>query len=247
MRLHIRSLAVAVVILSWAGLASAQTADEVIEKAIAALGGRAAMEKIKTGIMTGTISLQTPAGDIPGTIEIYNAVPNKVRTVIKADLSSVGAGQLLIDQRFDGTSGYVMDSLQGNRDITGSQLDSMRSNSFPHPFLNYKAMGTSVTLGAKEKVGERDAFVLTFEPSSGTPTRQYIDAETFMPLRSMVRVEVPQMGEVEQTYEPSDFRAVDGVKIPHRLNVSSSIQGFAITFTKIENNAVVDQKLFSKP
>ena len=82
--LTVRLVAVGVV-LSWAGLASAQTADEVIEKTIAALGGRAAMEKIKTGIMTGTISLQTPVGDIPGTIEIYNAVPNKVRTVIKAD------------------------------------------------------------------------------------------------------------------------------------------------------------------
>ena len=32
-----------------------------------------------------------------------------------------------MDQRFDGTSGYVMDSLQRNRDITGNQLDNIQA------------------------------------------------------------------------------------------------------------------------
>src|SRR5688572_33335309 len=35
--------------------AAAQTADELIEKSIAALGGRAAFAKVKTRIMSGTI------------------------------------------------------------------------------------------------------------------------------------------------------------------------------------------------
>ena len=92
-------------------------------------------------VTTGQLSIGTPAGDITGTVEMYAAVPNKQRTVIKADLSAFGAGQLLIDQRFDGTTGYAMDSMQGNREITGSQLDNMKAQSFPNPFLNYKAIG----------------------------------------------------------------------------------------------------------
>ena len=42
----------------------------------------------------------------------------------------------------------------------------MKANSFPHPFLDYKAKGVEATLTGKEKVGERDAFVLVFEPST---------------------------------------------------------------------------------
>src|SRR5687768_9963588 len=118
MRLVMRPALVIAVLLS-APAAWAQTADEVVETSLAALGGRAAHSKIKTRSMAGTITLGTPAGDIPGTIEITNALPNKVRTVIKADLTSLGAGPLVIDQRFDGKSGFVLDTLQGNREITG--------------------------------------------------------------------------------------------------------------------------------
>jgi hypothetical protein len=135
--------------------AAAQTADEIIEKSIAAMGGRAALEKVKSRQMTGTLAIGTPAGDIQGTIEILNAVPNKARTVIKADPSAFGAGPMLIDQRFDGTKGYVIDTLQGDREITGQQLDTMKANAFPHPFLNYKTQGASVQKSGKRRSSTR--------------------------------------------------------------------------------------------
>jgi outer membrane lipoprotein-sorting protein len=239
--------ALAVIVLSWASVASAQTADEIIEKSIAAMGGRAAHDKIKTRVMTGDLSLGTPAGDIAGTVEMYGAAPNKQRTVIKADLSQFGAGQLLVDQRFDGTTGYAMDSMQGNRDITGNQLDNMKAQSFPHPFLNYKAMGMAVKVGAKEQVGGRDMHVLTLEPAVGSPVKIYIDAETFMPGRTLITTEIPQMGKVEQMLEPSDFRDIDGIKVPFKLRLTNAMQSISMTFSKIEHNVALDEKMFVKP
>lgn len=210
------------------------------------MGGRAALEKVKSRQMTGTLAIGTPAGDIQGTIEILNAVPNKARTVIKADLSAFGAGPMLIDQRFDGTKGYVIDTLQGDREITGQQLDTMKANAFPHPFLNYKTQGASVQLSGKEKILDKDAFVLVFQPPSGPPIKQYVDAATFMPLRTVIKATVPQFGEVEQNADPSDFRDLDGVKVPYKLQIQSSVQGLTMTFTKIEQNVTVDEKLFVK-
>jgi hypothetical protein len=227
---------------------SAQTADEVIEKSIAALGGRAAHAKIKTRRMTGSIVLGTPAGDIKGSIEVTNAMPNKTRSVIKADLTALGAGELTVDQRFDGSSGYVLDSLQGNRDMTGGQLEAARNTSFPHPFLNYKDLGIAAKVTGKEKVGEREAFVILFDPTTGPEIRNYIDAETFMPLRSVTKVDVPQLGqEIEQTIDFLDYKEIDGVKIPFRLRASSSVQSLTITADKVEHNVTLDDTLFSKP
>ena len=248
MRVVPRVVAAALLFAASTSVVSAQTAGEVIEKSLAALGGRAAHAKLKSRSMVGTISLATPAGDIGGTIEILGAPPNKMRTLIKADLTALGAGPMVVDQRFDGHNGYVLDSLQGNRELTGNQLDNMRNGGFPHPFLTYKEVGTTVQLKGKEKVGDRDAFVLVFDPTSGSEVRNYIDAETYLPLKSVVTVNVPQLGQdVEQTTEFQDYREIDGVKVPFRLRSTSSVQSFTVTFTKIEHNVSVDEKLFAKP
>jgi len=246
MRIAMR-LAVAVVVLVSAHAAWAQTAEDVIEKSLAALGGRAAHAKIKTRSMAGTITLVTPVGDIPGTIEITNALPNKTRTLIKADLTSVGAGPLVIDQRFDGQSGYVLDSLQGNREITGNQLDNLRNTGFPHAFLTYKELGIAAKLQGKETVGDREAYVLVFEPTAGSTIRQFIDAQSFLPTRFVMKVNVPQMGDLEQTTDLADYREVDGVKLPHKLVASSSLQSYTVEISKVEHNAAVDEKQFVKP
>ena len=247
MRILVRS-AMAVVVLACAQIAAAQTADEIIEKSIAALGGRAAFDKIKTRSMSGTITLNTPVGDIPGSIEILNARPNKARTVIKADLSSVGAGPLTIDQRFDGQTGYVIDTLQGDREMTGNQLDNLRNAGFPHAFLNYKEAGFSVKLQGKEKLGAGEAYVLIFEPAKGSTIRQFIDAQTLLPVRFTMSVNVPQVGaDVEQTTTLEDYRDVEGVKMPFKLTASSSLQSFTVTLDKIAHNVAADDKLFVKP
>lgn len=245
--MKVKSLALVAVFLFTAQTAAAQTAEEVIEKSLNAMGGRAALEKIKTRVVTGNLSIGTPAGDIAGTVEMYAAAPNKQRTVIKADLSAFGAGQLLIDQRFDGTTGYAMDSMQGNRDITGSQLDNMKAQGFPHPFLTYKANGMSVKLGAREQVQGRDMYLLSFETPAGSPIKQYVDAETFLPARTIITVDVPQMGKVEQMVDPTDYREQDGVKVAHKMTLTNAMQSISMTFSKIENNVALDDKMFVKP
>ncbi len=227
--------------------ASAQTADEVIEKCMAALGGRAALAKITSRTMIGTITVATPQGELSGPVEIYAQSPNKSRTLIKLDLAAFGAGEMTVDQRFDGNAGYIIDTLQGNRDITGGQLENMRNGAFPTVLLHYKERGITAELAAREKVSGRDAYVLVFTARSGSPTRQYIDAETYLPMKTVVKVEVPQLGEVEQTSELSDYRDVDGVKVPFAVRAVSSVQSSTIAITRVEHNAPIDPALFSKP
>lgn len=247
MRVLSRRLAVALVIAGSAQAAWAQTADDVINRSVAAVGGRATLAKLKSRSMVGTITLSTPAGDLTGSVEILNAAPNKARSLIQADLTALGAGKLVLDQRFDGHTGYAIDTLQGNRDITGNQLDNLRNGSFPHPFLNYKDMGVAVTLD-KEKVGDRDAYLLIFEPTSGSVVREYIDAETYLSIQTVVKIDVPQLGrEIEQKTEYLDYREVDGIKLAFQLKATSSIQNYTISITKVEHNIPIDETLFSKP
>jgi hypothetical protein len=242
-----RRLLVLALLLGCVRLAAAQTADEIIEKHLAALGGRAALNNLKTRSMKGTISVSTPVGELTGPVEILNEVPNKSRTFIQLDLSSLGLGKAVQDQRFDGTTGYAVDSVQGNRDITGDQLEVMKNALFPSPFLNYKEKGATIEFAGKEKAGDRDAYVLSAKFNAGPAVRHYIDAATYLPIKTVMKVTVPQVGEVEQITETSDFRDVDGVKVPFKIKTGTSIQTVLITFTQVEHNKPIDAALFKKP
>ena len=243
----VRLIAAASLVLGTVHEAAAQTADEVVEKHIAAIGGRAALGKLTSRTLTGTITVSTPAGEFSGPIEVMNQTPNKVRTLITLDLTAVGVGKMVIDQRFDGITGYAIDTLQGNRDITGDQLEAMRSAYFPSPLLNYKENGIAVELAGKEKVGEREAYVLVLKPKTGPPMRHFFDATSFLLIRQVTTLDIPPVGALEQTVDFSDEREVDGVKISHKLVATSTVQNFTVVVTKVEHNAAVDQTLFSKP
>jgi hypothetical protein len=242
-----RSLVLAGLLLGCVQAAFAQTADEIVDKHLTAMGGRAALGKLKSRTMVGTISLSTPVGQVSGPVELVTQEPNKSRTLITLDLSSFGAGQMIFDQRFDGTSGYVLDSLQGNRDISGSQLDAMKNGAFPSPLLNYKEMGMTVELSGKENVGDREAYLLILKPKSGPVMRLYLDARSYLPIKQVVKLDVPPVGELEQTTELLDYRDVDNVKVPFRIISSSAVQSSTVNITRVEHNGTIDQALFSKP
>lgn len=230
-----------------ASTASAQTADEIVDKSLAAVGGRAALAKITSRSMTGKMSISTENGDIAGTIEAVQQAPNKMRRLITLDLSQFGMGSATIEQRFDGTSGILIDSMRGNSDLAGSQLENIKNSIFPSPFLDYKERGTKIVLGGKEKVGERTVYALTMTPAAGPVTRVFIDAESYLPVRTVVTLDLPDVGPQEQTSDFSDFRDVDGIKVPFVIKGSSAIQTFTITVTKIEQNVKIDPALFAKP
>ncbi len=129
------------VVVLWAGAAQAQTADEAVEKALAAMGGRAALTKLNTRVITGTITVSTQGVDIPGTVEMSYKAPNLARSFMKLDLSTFGGAEMVIDRRCDGKTAFEINSQTGVKEITGNQLENMLNASFPSPFLNYKQAG----------------------------------------------------------------------------------------------------------
>ena len=54
-------------------------------------------------------------------------------------------------------------------------------------------------------------------------------------------------GELEQTADSSDYRDVDGVKVPFKISLTNAMQSVTMTFTKVENNVAIDDKVFVKP
>jgi outer membrane lipoprotein-sorting protein len=232
----------------WAVSAQAQTADEVIEKHLAALGGRAALAKLENRVATGSVTISTQGINLSGPVEIYVKAPNKSRSVIKLDLSQFGAVEMVIDQRCDGKTAFAANSMQGDREVTGNQLQNLLNASFPTAFLNYKDAGAKVELAGKEKVGDRTAYVLVYTPKAGSVAREFIDAETYLLLRTVQKVDVAELGgEIEQTSEMSDYRDVGGFKVPFSISTVNAAQTVKVSLKNIEHNKPIDDAMFSRP
>jgi hypothetical protein len=240
--------AAAGMVLALAPRALAQTADEIVEKHLAAMGGRAALSKLTSQVTSGTILVSAQGADIPGTIEISKKAPNLSRTLMKLDLSAFGGSEMIVDQRCDGKAAFASNSMQGDREITGSQLQNMLNASFPSPLLAYKEAGAKVELQGQDKVDGRPVVVLLYAPKSGPASKLFLDAETYLVLRSATKLDVPEAGgEIEQITDVSDYRAIDGVKTAFAVKVTGPGQIVAITLAKVDFNVPIDDAVFSRP
>ena len=249
MKLLIRLLGITILIGSLSTIASAQTAEEIVAKYLDALGGRATLAKLESRHVVGTVALTTPAGAVPGTAEVFSQAPNKSRTLLKIDLSAFGQGELTMDQRFDGESAVAIDSRQGGRDITGAQLDNLRNTAFPSPFLNYKERGATLEYVRKEPLTDGEAYLVRLKPKTGSVVQCFFDTKTYLLVKMVMSVSVPQLGgaEIEQTTEMLDYRDQDGTKVPFLMKTSSKVQTYSITVTKAEHNIKIDPGIFVKP
>jgi outer membrane lipoprotein-sorting protein len=232
---------------AFSGSAAAQTADEITEKVLAALGGRDALGKLTSRRSTGTITVSSPQGDLSGTVEISAKAPNMSRTFVELDLTPAGLPQkMTIDQRFDGTTAMAMDSMNGERDLTPNQIQNARNNMFPVPLLSWKKLGVVVEALPKETVDGKSYLVLRGTPKEGSATKIYIDPETYLPAKTVFKVDLAQIGEVEQTIQFSDYRAVDGVKVPFKTVNTNPGQTATFIFTKVEHNVNLPDSLFKR-
>ena len=139
--------------------------------------------------------------------ELLVKAPNKTRLLMTIDLTSLGAAAMTVEQRFDGTAVYAINSMQGETPISAKQVENMRNGIFPTPLLGYKERGAKLEQAPNEKVQGKDAIVLVLTPATGSPVRMFLDPETYLVVRTATTVNSAQLGgDVQQTTELSDYR-----------------------------------------
>ena len=96
--------------------------------------------------------------------------------------------------------------------VTGPQAASIKEQSdFDGPLVDYKTKGYTLELVGTEPLGDRKVYHLRLTSAAKTVQHVYIDTETN--LERKISTETP-MGDIEQ--ELSDYRTVEGVKVPFR-------------------------------
>ncbi len=218
--------------------ATLPTADQIIEKYIQALGGKAAIEKITSRVIKGTIDI--PVAGASGTLEVYLKAPGKGGSI--ASLS--GLGEFL--QGCDGKTAWTSDPFQGMRDLSGVELAAAKRESDLHDDLKIKQTFSKMTVTGKEKVGLLDAYVIQAVPVEGNPEKLFFDVQTGLLLRRDVEVESPQ-GRIPSENYLEDYKEVDGVKIPHTTRQVTPAYTLTVKILEVKTNVPIDDAKFNKP
>ena len=216
------------------------TAEQVLDRHVAALGGREALSKVTSIVMKGR--LEIPNQNLKGTVVSYAKAPNKKLEIVTID--GVGAQK----EAFDGTNGWASDPFNGTRQLSGAELGVLRRGARLDSEVNWREHWKSAELAGPKQIGGRDAYAVKLTPKEGegTPVTNYYDAETFLLVRSELVQETPQ-GTMPVAIVPSDYRAVDGVMIPFAIDQEVAMMKVLVRFDEAKINAGVDDAMFAKP
>ena len=214
------------------------TAQQIFDKYVEAIGGRAANEKIKTRITKSTLEL-SPMG-VTGTEETYSAAPNKFYNVL--NLQGVGE----VKEGYDGTNGWSTDPIQGSRPKEGDELAQAKLVSNFYRDINLDKLYSNWEVKGIEKVGDRDAYVVIGTPAGLAPETFYFDVQNGLLLQNDSTLVSPQGKMAGKTFF-EDYRETDGVKIPYKTRVVLPQFEVISTVTEVKSNEKIDDGKFAKP
>lgn len=214
------------------------TIDEILDKHVKAIGGKAAIEKINTRIAKGTFDI--PTMGMSGSAEMFAKAPNKSGFVV--DLPGFGT----VKQVYNGGSGWAQDPMSGLRDLSPGELAGAKVDEDFYRDIRLKELYPKMQLKGKVKVSDRDAYLIEATSESGSTDKLYFDVETGLLVRTDGERETPQGKMLGETYL-EDYKEVDGIKIPFTLRINNPVISFTIKLTQVQHNVAVDEARFAKP
>ncbi|HEV2668152.1 MAG TPA: photosynthetic reaction center cytochrome c subunit family protein [Blastocatellia bacterium] len=222
------------------------TIDQLLDKYVAALGGKEKLERITTLMMKGT---ETAAGlannQAARTLEVYRKAPDRLLLV-----NAQGGNNSM--RAFDGETGWQQ---FGGRamGMSATDLGMIRREAQFDRNYNLRAQFTRMTGPGKARIGEREVWVIEATP---VETRigpmglerelLYFDASTGLLARRQIEAKTA-LGRMPLAIDFNDYREVEGVKWP--FIVQQLFPNFGVTqqFSEIRPNIALEEERFKRP
>ena len=215
--------------------------DDIIAKMIESLGGRKAMDNIKTLRVDGKMVM----GD--GPMEAPLHFEYKLPANFRMEFTFQGMTGI---QAYDGETGWLLMPFMGKTDpekMPPEQVKQIADQADLHgPLVDYKKKGHKVELIGKEEDEGSEVYKLKVTKKNGDVETHFLDAEYLIPLKtkSMFDFQGTKM-EVEVAF--GDYKEVEGLMIAHSIETRSDIMNQTFTFEKVEVNVDLPDERFKMP
>jgi hypothetical protein len=229
----LKTLALAATAMITMQASQAQTADDVVNKYVEAMGGKEQLMALKSVKMTGSVNIQ--GMDIGIAITIVHGIG------FRNDLSVPGMGEGY--QIITPSKGWNYMPFQGQTSPEEVSEDKVKSGQaqidLQSILVNYKEKGHTIELLGKETAEGAECYKLKVTQKSGKISTVFLDSKTYYRIKSVSKVNINgEETEVETVY--SDFKKVDGYVFPFAQTTPNG----PITYSSIEVNKPVDESIF---
>jgi outer membrane lipoprotein-sorting protein len=226
-------------LLGGAAVAAQPTVDQVLEKYAQAIGGQAAYEKVTTRIMKGSVEI--PDDNATGTAEVYAKAPGSYRSTMNFP------GYGVIEAGVDGEKGWERNPDAGLRAMSRADLEFAKRDHHFYRELRLKELYPKMEMAAAMEVNGRSAYVITATPAGGPAEKFYFDAQNGLLVKHDYERVTLEDGIVQYEVFYSDYREVDGIKVPYAIEQRTPDSTMILKFVEVRNNAPVEDALFQKP
>lgn len=212
------------------------TADAVIADYIKAIGGKTNIESIKT--VKSEYSTKFQGRDI--NVLNHFAAPNKSKSQM---VMVMGTQKMILQEMiYDGANGKM--TAQGQEvPATKEKMTETNIDSYFIPELSYSALNVKTKLIGTKIVSGNQTYEVEVTYPTGKVMSVFYDIKTGLKLKESTIEESPQ-GEVNITKEFLDYKAVEGVLIPHRTEDSFGPMKMDFKLESIEVNKTLDADTF---
>jgi zinc protease len=204
-------------------------AKTLLNKHIEALGGHDAIAAIKDRSMEASMTMQAGPQTFEAEVSQVSAYPNKVHKLMVINIPGMQTTQE------DWNNGTVASSNHGygSKTLEGEDLARMLDDSQFNKVIRFDELGWSLKVSDKKIEDGRSVYYLEITKKYGTET-WIIDAETSMMVgRGLGIIE---QGKKVLMFKYSDFKEIDGVKLPHTTNFAFGSAKTEITVSSYRHN-----------
>ncbi len=218
-------------------IASDIDGETLLKKHLAAIGTEAAVNAIKDRVMEGTVKIAAGPQTIEGTIKEVKARPN--RSYENMTVKMMGSQEKWCDGK-----GVVTAAGPRVNTMEGEELAEELEDAEFLPLFRAKELGWKVNATVIRKINGTKVYVLEVERKHGRQTL-LIDANTWL-LFGEDRVQTTPEGTMTLETRYSDYRDVDGVKVPFKVSLNVGQAVIDIDVTSIKHNTNPPAETFTK-
>ena len=228
------ALAAALCLTFFVAHASAQDPQKIVDQYIKATGGSKALSKARTVVIEGTFH---SSDSKTGTYTLNTRLPNRY-------YSELVAGDTSLIEAYNGKSAWHRTASGDYATLVGaegSQLEAAGQYYNSH-LVDAKKNKIGIGFAAFSKVRGRDAVEIEITTMTGVKRHVFFDPQTHLIVK-----EAATIGGIDEEILYDDYRAVNGLEVPYKIELHRGSDSYDITVTRAEVNGAVGERVFDFP